>query len=188
MPRLRSLPDPTGPPDQASPRTLADHFDEVARWAQRLGGPEVDAEDVVQDVFIVALPKLAAFRGDAKLGTWLFRITERVARSHRRKVRRRRWLGALFGDHAPTVALSHAAAARDVETLHAADELYRALDTLDERHRTAFVLFALEDVPAERIAELQGTSVPTVWVRVHRARKKLRQALVEQRRRSGGVP
>ena len=67
----------------------------VARWAARLGGPEVSVDDVVQDVFLVVSRRLADFRGDAKLTTWLFRITEKTVRNVRRQRRRRHWFARL---------------------------------------------------------------------------------------------
>jgi RNA polymerase sigma-70 factor (ECF subfamily) len=167
----------------------AAHFDDVVRWARRLAGPAVDFEDVVQEVFMVALPRLPTFRGEAKLGTWLFRITQRIAQQHRRKLRRRRWLAALFGEHEQTCRTAAPPAADAYESERAAADLYEALDVLDDHLRSTFILFALEDLPAERIAELQEISASTVWVRVHRARKKLRKHLARTLDRSpGGAP
>src|SRR2546423_1814126 len=60
------------------------HAADVARWAARLGGPLIDVDDVVQEVFVVVNRKLPHFRGDAKVTTWLFRITDHVVRNHRR--------------------------------------------------------------------------------------------------------
>src|SRR5262245_13697994 len=63
------------------------HADRVARWVARLGGPAVDVEDTVQEVFVKVHRLLAQFRGDAELTTWLYRITENVTRARRRKER-----------------------------------------------------------------------------------------------------
>src|SRR5438067_5524112 len=68
------------------------HAQDVARWAQRLGGPAVDVEDVTQEVFLAVHRKLAGFRGDSSLTTWLYRITENVVRHRRRKDRWRKRL------------------------------------------------------------------------------------------------
>jgi hypothetical protein len=80
----------------------------VGRWAARLGGPSIEAEDVVQEVFLVAKRRLITFRpdGNGKITTWLFRATERIVRAARRKQRWRRFVGmpdddgALGGDTA----------------------------------------------------------------------------------------
>jgi len=62
----------------------------IASWSTKLGGPRVDTEDLVQEVFLVIAEKLRDFRGDAKLTTWLFRITENAVRNRRRQERHRR--------------------------------------------------------------------------------------------------
>ena len=81
------------PADAAGLLTLEEvyrlHARAVARWAERLGGPRVDHEEIVQEVFLIVDCRLAEFRGEAKLTTWLFRITTRVVANHRRRVRRR---------------------------------------------------------------------------------------------------
>jgi RNA polymerase sigma factor (sigma-70 family) len=55
----------------------------VERWARRLAGPGAEVEDLVHDVFLVALRRMHEFRGDAKISTWLFRITELIVRKRR---------------------------------------------------------------------------------------------------------
>ena len=67
------------------------HAPTVARWAARLAGPLVDVDDLVHEIFLVVRRRLPEFRGDAKVTTWLYRITERVAQESRRKDRFRRW-------------------------------------------------------------------------------------------------
>ena len=51
------------------------HAGTVARWAAKLAGPGNDVEDLVHEVFLVARRRLPEFRGDAKVTTWLYRIT-----------------------------------------------------------------------------------------------------------------
>src|SRR5262245_62237789 len=103
---------PMGPP-QLQPRSAAtgdnrgvgasldfdavyrEHGRTVARWAARLGGPGITVEDVVQDVFLVVSRRLHEFRGEAKLATWLFGITDRTVRNWRRRQRWRRLMRQL---------------------------------------------------------------------------------------------
>src|SRR5688500_900979 len=68
------------------------HGAAVARWAARLAGPDLEAEDLVQEVFMIAQRKLPGFRGDASPARWLYRITERVVSHRRRSERWRRFL------------------------------------------------------------------------------------------------
>src|SRR5215468_8530803 len=67
------------------------HADTVAGWASRLGGPAVDVEDVVQEVFVIVHRRLERFRGNANITTWLYGITANIVYQQRRKAKRRRW-------------------------------------------------------------------------------------------------
>ena len=150
------------------------HATTVARWATRLGGPEIDPEDVVHEVFLVAHRRLGEFRGEAKLATWLFRTTDLIVRAHRRKVRLRTLLRR-------SVDEGHAGRGSSTSPLSPVEELmerqrarlvYRALDSLGDKYRSVFVLFELEGLSGDEIAALTGIKVATVWVRLSRARAR----------------
>ncbi len=68
------------------------HLAKVKRWARRLAGPSADLEDLVHDIFLIALRKGFQFRSEATIDTWLFGITQRVVWSKRRKSQLRQWL------------------------------------------------------------------------------------------------
>ena len=142
----------------------------VARWAGRLGGPSLDAEDTVQEVFLVVQRRLVEFRGDAELSTWLFRITENVVCQRRRKERLRRWLRGSAEEVAGELDAGAPSPIEVIERGQAAAYVYRILDGMTESYRTALTLFELEGLSGEQIAALTGTSVEAVWVRLHRAR------------------
>ena len=55
------------------------HARVVLSWVIRLGGPHMDAEDVAQEIFMIALRKIHTFRGDAKVTTWLFLSLEMLS-------------------------------------------------------------------------------------------------------------
>src|SRR4051794_34173424 len=67
----------------------------VEKWVNRLAGPTVDAEDVVQEVFLVVQRRFSEWRAEAKISTWLYRITERVVYRQRDKQRIGQWLRGL---------------------------------------------------------------------------------------------
>ena len=166
---------------EAIARLYADHAEAVLGWVIRLGGPHLDAEDVAQEVFIVALRRAPGFRGDAKLSTWLFGITRRVLANARRRAALRRFVGLTEIPEPPS-------------SLPATDELVsqrlrrraaqRALSRLRQRHREVIVLADLEERTAPEVAELLGIPTGTVYSRLHTARRALRQAL----RREGLTP
>jgi RNA polymerase sigma-70 factor (ECF subfamily) len=66
-----------------------EHFAFVWRSARRLGVREASLDDVVQEVFVVVHRRLSSFEGRSSLKTWLFGVTLRVVRDHRRSARRR---------------------------------------------------------------------------------------------------
>jgi RNA polymerase sigma-70 factor (ECF subfamily) len=123
--------------------------------------------------------KLDAFRPtQARLTTWLFRITQNVVRARRRRDRVTRWL---FGERELPVELPADAPLPDAELSARSDTalVYRALDALKEDDRTALVLFELEGLPGDEVAELMGLKVDALWVRLHRARKRFQQRVEE---------
>jgi RNA polymerase sigma-70 factor (ECF subfamily) len=154
----------------------------VARWAARLGGPTIDVEDIVHEVFMVVERRLPEFRGDSKPSTWLYRITDVVARANRRKARFRQLLTRRI-EAEPDYGFE-ASHLSPVEALMRSERVrlvYRAIDSLGERYRAVFVLFELEGLPGEEIAALTGLKLPTVWVRLLRARKRFVARLVALR-------
>jgi len=154
------------------------HAADVSRWARRLAGPGVDAEEVLHEVFVVAQRRLPEFRGEAKISTWLYAITVRVVQDLRRKARWRRWLHLAppAAGPPPTTPLEA------FESRCASEVTYRLLDGLPERERSALILFELEVLSGEQIAALTGEPVGTIWVRLHRARARFRQAYVSWER------
>jgi RNA polymerase sigma-70 factor, ECF subfamily len=157
----------------AAPASVEDayreHAQTVARWARQLGGSSIDVEDVVQEVFLVVSRQLAGFRGDARFTSWLFEITRKTTANHRRSRRWRSWQSP----EAPSLA--DAAETRDplaeLERRRSVELFYVALDKLSEKYRTVLVLYELEGLSTQDIAELSQTNLSTVKVRLHRARE-----------------
>jgi RNA polymerase sigma-70 factor, ECF subfamily len=158
------------------------HVDRVARWAARLGGPAVDVDDVVQDVFIVVHRKIAGFRGESSLATWLYRITANVVRDRRRRDRWRRFLSGLVPDFADKMTSPGATPIEMVEQREAIERVYRVLDGMNERYRSLIVLFEIEKLTGEQIAELVGVRESTLWVVLHRARAQFGERLARLQR------
>jgi RNA polymerase sigma-70 factor (ECF subfamily) len=157
------------------------HVAQVKRWARRLAGPGADLEDLVHDVFLVVLKKGFESRGEAAIDTWLFSVTHHVVRSKRR---RRQLRELLLGRHREMlVPASPSTPQQDIERSERLARLYRALDRLPDRYRTTLVLYELEELSGERVAELTGTRLGTVWVRLHRARERLAVLLAQEESR-----
>ncbi|MFZ5468478.1 MAG: RNA polymerase sigma factor [Myxococcota bacterium] len=162
------------------------HVQLVARWARRLGGPAIDVEDVVQEVFLAVHRKLGGFRGDAAVSTWLYRITDNVVRHRRRKERWRHWLGGTSEEVGGALESDAPTPSAAVEARQDSERVWRVLDQMKDKYRTVLVLFELEGMSGEKIAELTGARVATVWVWLHRARSDFSKRLAALEGKEGG--
>ena len=188
------LAQPHVPPPEVPPRATAfdeiyrRHVREVARWAQRLGGPNVDGEEVVQEVFLTVSRRLAEFRGDAKVTTWLFRITRKVVANQRRGARRRRFWTRLSNKISDATAGHGPAPGEALETRQATDRFQRVLDELSERYRSVLVLFELEEMSTDDIARILDRRPATIRVWLHRARAQFTERWQAEQRRAKETP
>jgi RNA polymerase sigma-70 factor (ECF subfamily) len=153
------------------------HCAAVARWAARLCGPDLEAEDVVQEVFLIAQRKLPGFRGDSSPARWLYRITERVVSHRRRRLRWRRFFVPGGDEAAERVPAPGPTPFESAQSREASTLFYRALEGMNDSHRSAFLLFELEQMSGQEIAALKGVSTATVWVWLHRARTRFLERL-----------
>jgi RNA polymerase sigma-70 factor, ECF subfamily len=145
----------------------------VERWVRRLAGPGAEVEDLVHDVFLVALRRRHEFRGDAKISTWLFRITELIVRKRRFRRRLRGFLNLAFRDNTTALAPASPTPLEELERRQQCALLYAALDRLPEKYRTPVIMFDIDGRSAGEVATLLGIKANAVWVRVHRARARL---------------
>jgi RNA polymerase sigma-70 factor (ECF subfamily) len=163
-------------------------FDELVRvtyaetytLALRLTGNEEDARDVVQEAYFRAFRGLRRFRGDAKFSTWMYRITANCANTHLGKRAKHRHEELRTDDpHVDERAAYDPQAQSDTTELRA--KLMTALETLPPKLRQVVVLRDIYDLPHEAIAAELGISETAAKVRLHRARKKLRDDLFARR-------
>ena len=145
----------------------AQHHTTVRRFARRLLGDEAEAEDLVHDVFVALPNAIRGYRGESSLRTFLLSIANNHARHHIRAACRRRALVA----NATTATTASFAAAPDLSLA-----LVRALDTLTEDHRVAFILCEVEGMTSREVAHVVGATEETVRARVFHARRKLRES------------
>jgi RNA polymerase sigma-70 factor, ECF subfamily len=161
--------------DELVRRTFVDTF----TLARRLTGNEEDARDVVQEAYLRAWKGIGKFRGEAAFSTWLYRITANAAASN--VSRRRRHRAEPFGDDfEPADAGAEASISRGAESAEALDRISAALDDLPAKLRSVVVLKDVYGLSHEAIADELGISVSAAKVRLHRARRKLRDVLYEE--------
>jgi RNA polymerase sigma-70 factor (ECF subfamily) len=171
----------SAPDDQSSldePPTLDTIYAECAKFVwltlQRLGVRHADLDDVCQDVFVTLQRKLPEFDRHSKIQTWLFAICGHTASNYRRLARFR--LEVTAGRMSADDELNPAAPAgrrpdqeaSDREQLERAE---RVLNRMSALKRTVFVMFELEGLSCQDIADELGVPVGTVYSRLHSARK-----------------
>jgi len=142
------------------------------RALRRLGVGEADVEDVCQEVFLVVHRRLPEFQGRSSVRTWIYGICVRVASEHRRRPHvRRESLGETPDRQVPPP--QHEA----LERRRAVELLDRALDGLEEDKRAIFVLYQIEEVPMNEVAEALGCPLQTAYSRLHAARRHVEAVL-----------
>ena len=141
------------------------------------GGTE-DAQDVVQDAFVLAYTKLSSFQRQSAFYTWLYRIAVNLLISRKRRTklavsldeRHERGIEPIDGQARPTAAL---------ESRDRIEQVRAALLALPDEQRRVIVLREIEGWPYETIAEVLDLPIGTVRSRLHRARMELREMLQE---------
>jgi RNA polymerase sigma-70 factor (ECF subfamily) len=150
------------------------------RVARGILADDAEAEDVVQEAWLRAFRELAGFRGEARFSTWLTRIAchEALARAHRR----RRLVSILGGNggEPPEPPAEAPGPERDLENRELQALLRAAVEILPDPLRTVFCLREIELLSTEQTADALGLTVENVRVRLHRAKRSLRQTLDER--------
>ncbi len=143
--------------------------------ASRMAGSADTGEDLLQEIFLQAHRKMATFKGDSSLGTWLYRLAVNhcldFVRSRRTKMDK--VTDTLDGEQSVEPASR-------LETPIARIDLERALQALPEGCREAFVLHDIEGFDHREVAEMLGIAEGTSKSQVFKARMKLRAALARR--------
>jgi RNA polymerase sigma-70 factor (ECF subfamily) len=156
---------------------IVGHYDHRLRaLAYRLLGDRDRMDDVLQEVYVKAFRSLPRFRGQAALGTWLYRIAYNACLDDLR--RRPALAPASFDDEWARSAADPAAGPADVAVRRG--DLAAALDRLPPDQRTAVLLVDAYGLDYGDAAEVLGVPAGTIGSRLSRARAVLRSALEER--------
>lgn len=143
---------------------------------------EADAEDIAQEVFIQIFRSIRSFKGNSKLSTWIYRIA--VAKSldlirSRKRKKRFGFVRSLFGDSNELLYdhgdFNHPGVLQ--ENKEEARVLFRLVNELPEKQRTAFLLNKVEELSYREIAVILKTTEPAVDALLQRAKQNLRKKL-----------
>ncbi len=132
------------------------------------------AEELAQDVFVKVYEKLGEFKGQSKLSSWMYRITINWCYTKLRT--KRKYEEVSFGDnHLP--ADDELNALQQLEHNERVESIRQALNDLESMDAIVLTLFHFEEQSIEEIVDVTGFSKANVKVKLHRARKKLREII-----------
>jgi RNA polymerase sigma-70 factor (ECF subfamily) len=154
----------------------SEHFAFVWRCLRGLGVADSGLEDAAQDVFVIVHRRLAEFRGDSTMRTWLYGIVRNVASNARRSHRRKADHAELPHDAAATTGDPHQRA-QDEE---AARFIQSFLAGVDQKKREVFVLAVLEQLSVPEAAEALGVPLNTAYTRLRAVRADFQAALAQR--------
>jgi RNA polymerase sigma-70 factor, ECF subfamily len=148
------------------------HSPRIYSLACRMTGSPQEGEDLLQDIFLQVHRKLGSFRGDASLGTWLYRLAMNQCLDF---VRSRQSRMKLVTDGFLEDGSSEPVAPRDTPVARL--DLERAVRQLPDGYRAVFVMHDVEGLDHKQIAGMLGISEGTSRSQVFKARMKLRALL-----------
>jgi RNA polymerase sigma-70 factor, ECF subfamily len=148
------------------------HSTRLFNLAWRMCGTRADAEDLLQEIFLLAYRKLPEFRGESAVGTWLYRLAMNRCLDHL-KSRQARANGATTTLDEEAMPGPRRIPDNGLKRL----DLERAIARLPDGARAAFVLHDVEGFQHHEIAAILGISEGTSKSQVHKARLKLRALL-----------
>jgi len=131
----------------------------------------IDVEDLVQDVFLRALPRLGTLRDVARFGPWLAAIARNMAIDFHRRTRLR---AESRDDSADPNEQAAAGTASDTRE---AAEVLECIRSLPEAYREPLILRLVEGMSGPEIAERTGLQPGSVRVNLHRGMQQLREKL-----------
>jgi RNA polymerase sigma-70 factor (ECF subfamily) len=161
----------------------ARHRGPILAYLTRLTHDPALAEDLTQETFLRVSRGLSRFRGDSKLGTWIYRIATNVYLDQRRRdASRTPGAGYDLRDLAgPSSVVPQEPRLPDrlLEDSEMASCIREYVDGLPPDHAAVIVLHDLQGLANPEIARILGCSLETVKIRIHRARRRLAQVLGE---------
>jgi RNA polymerase sigma-70 factor (ECF subfamily) len=167
---------------RAFEQLMRSHNRMLFRTARAILRDDAEAEDALQEAYLRAYRSIGAFRGEAKLSTWLVRLVANEALAHRRKAARRAEIAPIRSGDVAEHELELQEGSPDGPAEQAErGEVRRLLDAkidgLSDAFRTVFMLRAVEELSVEETAAALGLPEATVRTRFFRARRQLRAAL-----------
>lgn len=142
-----------------------------------------DAEELAQDVFLKALNTLSSFEGKAQISTWLYRIAINTSLDHIKKKQRKKRFAFLVSinndeeDNAMPQLPHFVHPEWQLENKELGQSLFKAINQLAEKQKTALILNKVEGLSYEQTAQVMETTVSSIESLLFRARQNLKKIL-----------
>lgn len=130
-----------------------------------------EAEEITQDVFVKVHKYAASFKGNAKLSTWVYRITVNTSLNYLKKKKKFTLFKNSLSSKA-AVDFEHPGVL--LENKENAVALYKVMDCLPANQKTAFILSYIDQLPRQEVADIMKTSLKSVESLLQRAKKNMR--------------
>ncbi|MCB2204341.1 sigma-70 family RNA polymerase sigma factor [bacterium] len=158
--------------DRSAFNQIVRTYEERVYWViRRMIRDHDEALDLTQDVFIKAYEKLDAFRGDAQIYTWLYRIAVNLSLNHVRKSKLRHVLS--LTSHEEMIEDESATTEDNLERQEMRRLIEAAIATLPDKQRAVFVLRYFEELPYEEISTILKTTAGGLKANYHHAVRKI---------------
>ncbi len=137
-----------------------------------------DAEDITQDIFVKVYQSLTSFKGESELSTWLYRITVNISINFVNRNRKSRLLQSLEDIfHKPS---NEKTPLEELEELERDQHIRKAIESLPETQRTAFILSKYEELSQKEIAKIMNKTEGAIEQLLQRAKNSLQKKLTTQ--------
>jgi RNA polymerase sigma-70 factor (ECF subfamily) len=147
------------------------HSVRLYNLAYRMCGNTADAEDLLQEIFLLVHRKLPTFKGGSALGTWLYRLAMNHCLDYLRSRAHR------MGERSEPLDIAHPARSQPIDWPLTRVDLERAVAELPEGCRIAFLLHDVEGFDHQEIARILDVKEGTSKSQVHKARMRIREYL-----------
>jgi RNA polymerase sigma-70 factor (ECF subfamily) len=160
--------------EKAFTELVARYQDRLLNFVGRIVTDQETAEELIQETFLRIFNQKHSYTPEYAVSTWIYTIALNLARSELRKRKLRRFLSLDFLKEESDVEIAAKSGGMG-ESL--GPILQKAIDSLPEDYKTAFILCDIQRLPYQQIAEILRVPVGTVKSRINRARAMLRDKL-----------
>lgn len=159
-----------------------DHKDMVFNLCLNYLQNSEDAEEVTQDVFVKVHRQMSKFAGRSSMKTWIYRIAVNQCLDFIKARKRQKRFGIhvpIFplGSNNPVLAGNFRHPGVQLEDKEAIEEIFKHINSLPEKQKTALILKSMEGLSQQEIAEVMKTSVKAIESLLSRARTNLKKKL-----------